>query len=51
MVIGSIDVPNELYPYNALDCAGTLQLLDPYLPRRAKEDNVYDLYKQRLIPA
>jgi uracil-DNA glycosylase family 4 len=45
----AVDVPNELYPYNALDCAGALQLLDRLEPR-AKEDNVYDLYRERLIP-
>jgi DNA polymerase-1 len=45
----TVPVPSELYSYNALDCAGALQLLDVFT-ERAKEDNVYDLYKERLIP-
>ena len=43
------DVPTELYPYNALDCAGALQLFDKLSPR-AVEDGVWDLYRNRLIP-
>lgn len=43
-----IDVPDALYAYNALDCAGTMQLLD-VLSERAIGDGVYTLYKERLL--
>lgn len=45
----TVDVPNELYPYNALDTAGALQLFD-LLKERAISDGVWDLYRNRLIP-
>jgi DNA polymerase I len=44
-----VSVPDALYSYNALDCAGTAQLL-PVLKERALADGVYKLYKERLIP-
>jgi DNA polymerase-1 len=45
----TVPVPNELYPYNALDTAGTLQLFDK-LRERAISDGVWSLYRDRLIP-
>lgn len=46
----ALPVPDELYPYNALDAAGTAQLF-PLLKQRAIDDNVWDVYKRYLIPA
>jgi DNA polymerase-1 len=46
----AIPVPNELYPYNALDCAGAAQLF-PILKQRAMDDGVWlKPYRERLIP-
>jgi DNA polymerase-1 len=44
-----VPVPKSLYTYNGLDCAGTAQLL-PVLKERAIADDVYQLYRNRLIP-
>jgi DNA polymerase-1 len=38
-----------LYEYNGWDAAGTQQLLDHLTPK-AKADDVFDLYRKRLIP-
>jgi len=44
-----LDVPDELYEYNALDAAGTAQIF-PILEARAMADNVYDYYHDYLLP-
>jgi DNA polymerase-1 len=48
--LAALEVPDELYRYNALDAAGTAQLF-PLLKQRAIDDNVYQVYKRYLIPA
>lgn len=40
---------DEFYEYNGYDCAGTLQLLE-LLSEKAKKDNTYTLYRDRLVP-
>lgn len=48
--LAALEVPDELYKYNALDAAGTAQLF-PILKERAINDNVWDMYRRYLIPA
>jgi uracil-DNA glycosylase family 4 len=48
--LAALEVPDELYPYNALDAAGTAQLF-PLLKQRAIDDNVWQVYQRYLIPA
>ena len=48
--LAALEVPEELYQYNALDAAGTAQLF-PLLKQRALEDNVWEMYRRYLIPA
>lgn len=45
----SLETPDELYEYNALDAAGTA-LLFPILRDRAIDDNVFDYYRDYLLP-
>lgn len=46
-----IPVPDELYPYNALDCAGVAQLF-PILRDRAERDRVlFEPYFSMLLPS
>jgi len=46
---GQINDLNELFEYNGWDVAGTMQLFT-MLQRRAKEDKVYELYENHLLP-
>ena len=46
----ALEVPDDLYKYNALDAAGTA-LLFPVLKERAINDHVWGVYKDYLIPA
>jgi DNA polymerase-1 len=48
--LAALEVPEELYPYNALDAAGTAQLF-LLLKKRAIDDNVWGAYQRYLIPA
>jgi len=45
-----VDVPEELYTYNALDAAGT-SLLYPLLHKRADDDSVLVVYEKLLLVA
>lgn len=46
----ALEVPDELYKYNAMDAAGTAKLY-PILVKKAIEDNVYEKpYKSILLP-
>jgi len=47
--LAQLEVPDELYEYNANDAAGTA-LLFPILKQRAIDDGVYDYYKNYLLP-
>jgi DNA polymerase I len=46
----ALEVPDDLYKYNALDAAGTAQLF-PILRQRAIDDGVWGVYRKILIPA